>query len=64
LGILTHLFSETANFILGEFNNHITHHLFPHFYHIYYPKLNKILYQVFNNNGVKSNQIKLVILEV
>src|SRR5690606_11494255 len=26
-----HPFSETANFILGGFNNHIAHHLFPHF---------------------------------
>lgn len=41
-----HPFSETANFILGGFNNHIAHHLFPHYHHIYYPKLNKVLYEV------------------
>jgi linoleoyl-CoA desaturase len=49
-------FSETANFILGGFNNHIAHHLFPHVHHIYYPKLNKILYNILLENGIKPNQ--------
>lgn len=51
-----HPFSETANFILGGFNNHIAHHLFPHFHHIHYPKLNRILYQILNENNIKPNQ--------
>ncbi len=51
-----HPFSETANFILGGFNNHIAHHLFPHIHHIHYPKLNKILYDVLNKNNITPNQ--------
>lgn len=51
-----HPFSKIANFILGGFNNHIAHHLFPHIHHIHYPKLNKILYTVLNANGVVPNQ--------
>lgn len=51
-----HPFSETANFILGGFNNHIAHHLFPHYHHIYYPKLNRILYRILLSNNIKPNQ--------
>ena len=51
-----HPFSETANFILGGFNNHIAHHLFPHYHHIHYPKLNRILYRILMENGIEPNQ--------
>jgi linoleoyl-CoA desaturase len=51
-----HPFSETANFILGGFNNHIAHHLFPHYHHIHYPKLNKILYSILQTNNIQPNQ--------
>jgi len=51
-----HPFSETANFILGGFNNHIAHHLFPHYHHIHYPKLNKILYKILLQHHIKPNQ--------
>jgi linoleoyl-CoA desaturase len=51
-----HPFSETANFILGGFNNHIAHHLFPHIHHIYYPKLNRILYNILLQHKIKPNQ--------
>ena len=51
-----HPFSETANFFLGGFNNHIAHHLFPHISHIHYPKLNRTLYQTLNENGITPNQ--------
>ena len=51
-----HPFSETANFILGGFNNHIAHHLFPHIAHIQYPKLNRVLYLTLNENGITPNQ--------
>jgi len=51
-----HPFSETGNFILGGFNNHIAHHLFPHYHHIYYPKLNRILYDTLLINSIKPNQ--------
>lgn len=51
-----HPFSETANFILGGFNNHIAHHLFPHLHHIHYPKLNKILYSILRENNKQPNQ--------
>ncbi|MBX2922413.1 MAG: fatty acid desaturase [Chitinophagaceae bacterium] len=50
-----HPFSETANFILGGFNNHIAHHLFPHYHHIHYPKLNRILYDILLTNNIKTN---------
>lgn len=51
-----HPFSETANFILGGFNNHIAHHLFPNIHHIHYPKLNRILYTVLEKNNITPNQ--------
>ena len=51
-----HPFSKTANFILGGFNNHIAHHLFPHIHHIYYPQLNKILYGLLSEHNIKPNQ--------
>ena len=51
-----HPFSETANFILGGFNNHIAHHLFPHYHHIHYPRLNKILYRILLENDIVPNQ--------
>ncbi|HEX8376386.1 MAG TPA: fatty acid desaturase [Pedobacter sp.] len=51
-----HPFSETANFILGGFNNHIAHHLFPHYHHIHYPCLNKILYSILFQHNIKPNQ--------
>ncbi len=51
-----HPFSEIANFILGGFNNHIAHHLFPHYHHIHYPKLNKILYSILLQHDIKPNQ--------
>lgn len=51
-----HPFSETANFILGGFNNHIAHHLFPHIHHIYYPQLNRTLYRILLTNNIQPNQ--------
>jgi linoleoyl-CoA desaturase len=51
-----HPFSETANFILGGFNNHIAHHLFPHYHHVHYPRLNKVLYAVLEEHGYTPNQ--------
>lgn len=50
-----HPFSKTANFILGGFNNHIAHHLFPHYHHVYYPQISKILYEMLNENGIRPN---------
>ncbi|HET6226188.1 MAG TPA: fatty acid desaturase [Bacteroidia bacterium] len=55
-----HPFSKVANFILGGFNNHIAHHLFPHYHHIHYPKLNKILYGVLTENNIIPNQTSYV----
>ncbi len=51
-----HPFSKLANFIFGGFNNHIAHHLFPNIHHIYYPRLNILLYQFLNENGIQPNQ--------
>jgi linoleoyl-CoA desaturase len=51
-----HPFSEIANFILGGFNNHIAHHLFPHYHHIHYPELNRILYLTLTNNNIVPNR--------
>lgn len=50
-----HPFSKTANFILGGFNNHIAHHLFPNIHHIYYPELNKIIYRVLRTHDIQPN---------
>jgi linoleoyl-CoA desaturase len=51
-----HPFSELANFIFGGFNNHIAHHLFPNIHHIHYPKLNRILYKILEENEIYPNQ--------
>lgn len=51
-----HPFSEFVNYILGGFNNHIAHHLFPHIHHIHYPKINMILYPILIKNGITPNQ--------
>ena len=51
-----HPFSGTANFILGGFNNHIAHHLFPHVHHTYYPRLSQILYRVLSEHHIQPNQ--------
>jgi linoleoyl-CoA desaturase len=51
-----HPFSSFANFILGGFNNHIAHHLFPHIHHIHYPRLSSILYKILLENGIEPNQ--------
>jgi len=50
-----HPFSKTANFIFGGFNNHIAHHLFPHYHHIFYPKISVILYEMLTEKGIKPN---------
>jgi linoleoyl-CoA desaturase len=55
-----HPFSATANFILGGFNNHIAHHLFPNIHHAHYPKLNRILYEVLLCNDITPNQTSYV----
>jgi len=51
-----HPFSPTANFILGGFNNHIAHHLFPHYHHIHYPQLSRILYSILQEHHIQPNQ--------
>jgi linoleoyl-CoA desaturase len=51
-----HPFSEIANFILGGFNNHIAHHLFPHIHHLYYPKINIILYRILEEQSIVPNR--------
>ena len=51
-----HPFSVTANFILGGFNNHIVHHLFPNVHHIHYPKMSVALYKTLRKNGIEPNQ--------
>ena len=55
-----HPFSKTANFILGGFNNHIAHHLFPHIHHTYYPQLSQILYAVLADHNIQPNQTSYV----
>jgi linoleoyl-CoA desaturase len=50
-----HPFSKMANFILGGFNNHIAHHLFPHVHHIYYPQINKVVYSILKKNHIEPN---------
>lgn len=51
-----HPFSKTANFILGGFNNHIAHHLFPHIHHIHYPELSRLIYHELEEHGIEPNQ--------
>lgn len=51
-----HPFSFTANFILGGFNNHVAHHLFPNIHHVHYPQLSRIIYKVLAEQGIVPNQ--------
>lgn len=51
-----HPFSKTANFILGGFNNHIAHHLFPHIHHAYYPMINRTIYPILMKHGIIPNK--------
>lgn len=48
-----HPFSRMANFIFGGFNNHVAHHLFPHIHHVHYPELNKILFNILQQNDIQ-----------
>ncbi|MFM7153758.1 MAG: fatty acid desaturase family protein [Bacteroidota bacterium] len=50
-----HPFSTVANFIFGGFNNHIAHHLFPNYHHIYYPKISRIVYGILEKQHIQPN---------
>ena len=50
-----HPFSAVANFIFGGFNNHIAHHLFPNYHHIYYPKISRIVYRILEKQHIQPN---------
>lgn len=50
-----HPFSRTANLLLGGFNNHLAHHLYPHLNHLHYPELNRILYATLRQHGIEPN---------
>ncbi|MFN7831960.1 MAG: hypothetical protein ACK5Q2_08240 [Bacteroidota bacterium] len=50
-----HPFSAVANFIFGGFNNHIAHHLFPNYHHIYYPKISRIVYGILEKHHIHPN---------
>jgi linoleoyl-CoA desaturase len=50
-----HPHSRAANFVLGGFNNHIAHHLFPHIHHVYYPKITRVVYRILNQHGIRTN---------
>ncbi len=51
-----HPFSHVANFVLGGFNNHIAHHLFPNIHHVHYPKMNIIVYRTLREHNIEPNQ--------
>lgn len=55
-----HPFSKTANFILGGFNNHIAHHLFPHIHHVHYPQVSRIIYRELREKGIQPNYTSYV----
>ena len=46
-------FCPVTTFILGGFNTHIAHHLFPNIHHTKYVKLSKIIYEVLDKQGLK-----------
>lgn len=50
-----HPFSRGVNFLLGGFNNHTAHHLFPAVHHFYYPRMSRVLYRVLAENGIRAN---------
>lgn len=45
-------FSNTTTYLLGGFNNHIAHHLFPNIHHSQGVKVSKIIYEVLAENGI------------
>jgi linoleoyl-CoA desaturase len=47
---------KKLKFAKDEVNNYIAHHLFSNMHHVYYPKLNKILYAILIENGIEPNQ--------
>lgn len=56
--ITTTDFATNSNFttlLLGGFNHHITHHLFPNVSHIHYPKLTPIIKRLVIKNGLRYN---------
>jgi linoleoyl-CoA desaturase len=38
--------SKVLNFLYGGLNTHVAHHLFPHFSHVHYPAISKIIAEV------------------
>jgi len=50
-----HASSAVANFIFGGTNNHIAHHLFPNYHHIYYPKNSRIVYGILEKHHIHPN---------
>ncbi len=48
-------FSRVANFIFGGFNNHIAHHLFPNYHHMYYPEISRIVYGILERQHIHPN---------
>lgn len=55
-----HPFRRIVNFILGGFNNHIAHHLFPQVHLIYYPKLSRFIYRVLAEHSIYPNKTSYV----
>ena len=47
--------SSITTFLLGGFNHHITHHLFPKYSHIHYPKMTPIIKRLAINYGLTYN---------
>jgi linoleoyl-CoA desaturase len=50
-----HPFSRVANFVFGGFNNHIAHHLFPNYHHMYYPEISRIVYGILEKQHIHPN---------
>lgn len=44
--------SLVFNFLLGGFNHHVAHHLFPHICHIHYPQITPIIKQTAKDFGI------------
>jgi len=47
--------SKSTTWLLGGFNHHITHHLFPNVSHIHYPKLTPIIKRLVVKYGLRYN---------
>jgi linoleoyl-CoA desaturase len=49
--------NRVLNFLLGGFNHHACHHLFPSISHVHYPQITRLVQEVCNDEGIRYNNL-------